>query len=108
MGLLGLPEPFDEVDQLLESGDVGGAARALAKTTGDAQLKDLVSMKLALATGAQSPDAVMQRLIALLKQRPDLPGAQQLYADVSRMSYEAGESSVAYSHPPPPAVPKKG
>jgi hypothetical protein len=108
MGLLGLPEPFAEVDRLLNTGDIGGAARALARTSGDAQIKELLQLKLAIATGAQSADAVTQRLIGLLKQRPDLPGAQELYAEVTRLSYESGESSVAYSHPPPPIAPKKG
>ena len=108
MGILGLPEPFAEVDRLIEDGDIGGAARALGSAKGDPQLKELVAAKLALVTGAQSPDSVMQKLINLMKQRSDLPGAKELYQEVSRLSYQSKQSSVAYSHPPPPMVPKKG
>jgi hypothetical protein len=108
MGLLGLPEPYGEVDRLVEAGDFGGAARALAKLQGDAEIKKLLSMKVALATGAQTADAVMQRLIRLMKDNEGLPGAKELYSEVSRLSYESRQSSVAYSHPPPPMSPKKG
>jgi hypothetical protein len=107
MGTLGLPEPYAEVDRLIEAGDVGAAARALAAAHGDPQIKELVAAKMALVTGAQSPDTVMQKLILLMRDRADLPGAKELYQEVSRRSFEARQSSVAYSHPPPPMVPKK-
>jgi hypothetical protein len=107
MGTLGLPEPYAEVDRLIEAGDVGGAARALAGVQGDPQLKELIAAKMALVTGAQSPDAVMQKLIHLMRDRADLPGAKELYQEVSRLSFESRQSSVAYSHPPPPMTPKK-
>jgi hypothetical protein len=107
MASLGLPEPYAEIDRLIEAGDIGGAARALATVTGDTKVKEVLAAKLGVLSGALSTDAALQKLIQLMRERSDLPGARELYQEVTNLTYSSHESSVAYSHPPPPMTPKK-
>ncbi len=53
-----------------------------------------------------SPDHAVQKLVALMRENADLPGAKELYQEASQRAYEVRRSSMAYSHPPPPADPE--
>jgi len=105
MAGLNLPEPFGKVDDLIESGDFGGARAALAAAQGPGALKELCEVKIGLVEGTLKPQLAMNRLLVLMRQDANLPGSHELYKEASQASYEAGRSSLAHSHPPPPMKP---
>jgi hypothetical protein len=107
MARLDLPEPYSEIDQLIEAGDTTLAEQKLAQASGDAQVAEVVRVKLGLVTGALAPGMAMQRLVQLMRTNAKVPGAQALYQEASRLSYVSRESSLAHSHPPPPVVESK-
>jgi hypothetical protein len=108
MPRLNLPEPFAQVDDLIEHGDMAGARVVLAKETGNAALKELLEVKMGLYEGTLAPQLAMNRLLNLMRQDAKLPGAHALYQEASQRSYEDRESSLSHSHPPPPSAPKSG
>lgn len=100
MSALGLPEPYGEIDSQLDAGDLD-AARAALKATNDDEICAMLEVKLAVLDGAMPPAQALQRLVGLMRKRPDLPGAAQLYKEMSANAYSGGSSSLSHSHPPP-------
>ena len=107
MARLDLPEPYSEIDQLIEAGDTKLAEQKLAQASGDAHVAEVVRVKLGLALGTLAPGMAMQRLVQLMRTNAKAPGAQALYQEASRLSYLERESSLAHSHPPPPVTDPK-
>jgi hypothetical protein len=108
MAALNLPAPFGEIDDLAERGDLDGARRALSSVEGNPALRTLLEVKIGLADGTVPPQIAMNRLLVLMRQDANLPGAHELYRQASAKSYDSRESSLAHSHPPPPMKPKDG
>ncbi len=65
---------------------------------------EVENIRKSLHDGSLLPQVAMQRLVALMRTTPDLPGAKELYQEASRKAYGVGHSSLAHSHPPPPAT----
>lgn len=65
----------------------------------------LETIRADLEGGTISAEVAMQRLVALMRERSDVPGAKELYQEASRRAYDNRRSSPAYSHPPPPVGP---
>jgi hypothetical protein len=107
MARLNLPEPFAQVDDLVERGDLTSARAALANVP-ESDLAELLEVKISLYEGSLEPQIAMNRLLAMMRQNNKLPGAQALYQEASKRSYEGGGSSLSHSHPPPPTTPKAG
>ena len=105
MAALNLPDPYARIDQLVERGEIDAAKKALTETAANPALRELLEVKIALLQGELPPQLAMNRLLVLMKQDSQLPGAQDLYREASRMSYQSGSSSLAHSHPPPPPDP---
>lgn len=108
MARLNLPEPFAKVDDMVELGDMTGARVALSKVGGNAALSELLEVKMGLYEGTVAPQLAMNRLLTLMRQDPNIPGAHALYQEASQRSYAERESSLSHSHPPPPSAPKSG
>ncbi|HEX3596812.1 MAG TPA: hypothetical protein VHU80_17000 [Polyangiaceae bacterium] len=108
MARLNLPEPFAGIDDIVEQGDMASARSALAKAQGNAALVELLEVKIGLYEDSLAPQLAMNRLLVLMRQDANLPGAHALYQEASTRSYEGGESSLSHSHPPPPSQPKPG
>jgi hypothetical protein len=106
MGALNLPEPFGAIDTLVEKGDYSQARAVLSRTTDSPALSELLEVKILLLEGALQPQIAMNRLLALARKDPKLPGLQDLYKEASRLSYDEGASSLSHSHPPPPMKPR--
>lgn len=91
------------VDALLDAGDLAGARAVLAQAAdGDERFK-VVRIKLALYDGSMPPGIAMQQLIQLMRKDENFPGAKELYQEASRVAWQARQSNVSHSHPPPPA-----
>lgn len=105
MATLNLPEPYGRIDELVERGEIDAARRALSETKANPALAELIDVKIALLKEEIPPQLAMNRLLVLMRQDSKLPGAQELYREASRMSYQSGASSLAHSHPPPPPDP---
>jgi hypothetical protein len=97
-----------EIDRLLDAGDLDGAKAALAEVPGSDERYAVVRVKLGLYDGSIESGPAMQTLIQLMRRDPDWPGARALYQEASNVAYRGRQSSVAHSHPPPPARDKKG
>jgi hypothetical protein len=106
MALLKLPSPYGQIDELLEHGDFAGARQKLEETRGNPALAEIVQVKLGLLDGSLAPQLAMNRLLVLMQKDANVPGAHDLYRQASERAYEAGRSSLAHSHPPPPMKPK--
>lgn len=65
---------------------------------------EVEAIRKGLDDGSLLPQVAMQRLVALMRTNPTLPGAKELYQEASRKAYGTGRSSLAHSHPPPPAT----
>jgi hypothetical protein len=105
MAALNLPEPYGRIDQLVESGQIDAARKALSEANESQALSELIDVKIALVGKEIPPQLAMNRLLVLMRQDAKLPGAQELYREASKMSYQTGSSSLAHSHPPPPPDP---
>jgi hypothetical protein len=105
MAALNLPEPYGGIDQLVERGEIEAAKNALKEAAANAALRELLEVKIGLLQGELPPQLAMNRLLVLMRQDSKLPGAQDLYREASRLSYQSGSSSLAHSHPPPPPDP---
>lgn len=97
---------YATIDQLLAESSFDEARTALERAPKDRSFQ-VLRIKLGLATGAMPAGVAMQRLIQLMREEPELPGAKALYQEASRQAYSDRESSVAHSHPPPPVAPKR-
>ena len=64
---------------------------------------EVEAIRKALEDGSLSPQAAMQRLVALMRTDPNVPGVKELYQEASSRAYSGGASSPSHSHPPPPA-----
>jgi hypothetical protein len=98
----GLPYDHDDIDQLLEAGDLDSARDLLDEKRGDDESYAVLRYKLALYDGSLPPGAVMQKLIQLMRRDDKWPVAKALYDEASNRAYQTRQSSTAYSHPPPP------
>ena len=97
---------YETIDRLLQTETLDEARTAL-ETAPKNQTYQVLRIKLALIDGSMPPGMAMQKLIQLMRETPDLPGAKILYQEASKVAYSGRESSVAHSHPPPPVAPKR-
>lgn len=97
------PDPAS-INGLLDSGDLEAARAQLAQVPRSDDAFSVVRVKLELYDGSLPPLAAIQQLVALMRKKPDFPGAKELYQEASNMSYQTRQSSPAHSHPPPPAT----
>lgn len=97
---------YETIDQLLAESAFDEARARLEGAPKDRSFQ-LLRIKLGLAAGSMPAGVAMQRLIQLMREDPNLPGAKALYQEASRQAYSGRESSVAHSHPPPPVAPKR-
>ena len=102
-----LPPEWQSIDRLIESGDLEGARAALQEAAAEAAPIAVLRLKLALRDRSLSPSAAMQKLVQIMREAPETPGAQALYREASSQSYQASISSPSHSHPRMPAVPGK-
>jgi hypothetical protein len=105
MAALNLPDPYARIDQLVEQGEIDAAKKALSEAAANPALRELLEVKIGLLQGEVPPQLAMNRLLVLMRQDSKLPGAQELYREASKLSYQSGSSSLAHSHPPPPPDP---
>ena len=105
MAALNLPDPYARIDQLVERGEIDAAKKALKEEASNPALRELLDVKIGLRLGELPPQLAMNRLLVLMRQDSKLPGAQEMYREASRLSYQSGSSSLAHSHPPPPPDP---
>ena len=96
-------EDLSAIDRMLEAGDLEGARAALGRTGPNDEAYAVVRIKLGLYEGTLEPGLALQQLIQLMRKRADFPGAKELYQEASSLAYSSRQSSVAHSHPPPPA-----
>jgi len=92
------------INRLLDAGDLEGARAELAQVTRSDETFAVVRVKLELYDGTLPPLAAIQQLVQLMRKTPDFPGAKELYQEASNMSYQTRQSTLAHSHPPPPAT----
>jgi hypothetical protein len=91
------------IDALLDAGDLASARAALAPISENDERFTVVRIKLGLYDGSLPPGAAMQQLIQLMRRDENFPGAKTLYQEASSVAWQARQSNVAHSHPPPPA-----
>ncbi len=103
----GQPTLYQTIDQLLTEGSFEAAKQALDGAPKDNEFH-LLRVKHDLLTGSLPAGVAMQKLIQLMRQSPDLPGAKALYQQASKLAYSDGQSSISHSHPPPPVRSKDG
>jgi hypothetical protein len=94
------------IHRLLDAGDIDGARTALAQVPRADEAYAVVRIKAELYEGSLPPLAAIQQLVQLMRKRPDFPGAKELYQEASSRSFQTRQSSLAHSHPPPPASDK--
>jgi hypothetical protein len=92
-----------QIDALLDAGDLAGARALLAQAPENDDRFIVVRIKLSLYDGSMSPGIAMQQLIQLMRRDENFPGAKSLYQEASRVAWQARQSNVSHSHPPPPA-----
>lgn len=97
---------YDSIDQLLDERSLDAARTALDSAPKDPRFQ-VLRIKLGLLAGSLPAGAAMQKLIQLMRDTPEIPGAKALYQQASKLAYSERESSVAHSHPPPPVAPKR-
>ena len=89
---------------LLDAGDLDAARAELAKVPRTDEAYVVARVKLELYDGSLPPLAAIAQLVALMRKKPDFPGAKELYQEASNLSYQTRQSSPAHSHPPPPVT----
>jgi len=92
------------IHSLLDAGDLDAARAELSKVPRTEEAYTVVRVKLELYEGSLPPLAAIQQLVALMRKKPDFPGAKELYQEASNLSYQTRQSSPAHSHPPPPVT----
>jgi hypothetical protein len=88
---------------LLDAGDLAGARAVLSQAPEGDERFTVVRIKLALYDGSLAPGLAMQQLIQLMRRDENFPGAKALYQEASSVAWQARQSNVSHSHPPPPA-----
>ncbi|HET9957641.1 MAG TPA: hypothetical protein VFQ61_24255 [Polyangiaceae bacterium] len=96
-----------EIDRLIDASDFAGARSALASYPEGDERVIVLRIKLGLREERLPPGAAMQQLIQIMRQNEHFPGAKELYQEASSLAWQARESNVAHSHPPPPATPRR-
>jgi hypothetical protein len=89
---------------LLDAGDLDAARAELSKVPRNDEAYVVARVKLELYEGSLPPLAAIAQLVALMRKKPDFPGAKELYQEASNLSYQTRQSSPAHSHPPPPVT----
>ena len=89
---------------LLDAGDLDAARVELSMVPRTDEAYVVARVKLELYDGSLPPLAAIQQLVALMRKKPDFPGAKELYQEASNLSYQTRQSSPAHSHPPPPVT----
>ena len=92
------------IHALLDAGDLEGARAELSQVPRSEEAYIVARVKLELYDGTLPPLAAIQQLVALMRKKPDFPGAKELYQEASNLSYQTRQSSPAHSHPPPPVT----
>src|SRR3954469_20988698 len=92
------------IHSLLDAGDLDAARAELSKVPRTEEAYVVARVKLELYEGSLPPLAAIQQLVALMRKKPDCPGAKELYQEASNLSYQTRQSSPAHSHPPPPVT----
>ncbi len=95
-------EHYAVIDAQLEAGNYAPARAALADYPRTDKQAAVLRVKLGLYDETLPAGAAMSRLIQLMREDPDIPGAKQLYQVASGWAYKQRQSSVSHSHPPPP------
>ena len=101
-----IPADFESILQLLNSGDLDTARDILERADEDDDTYNVLRLKLAILDGTVSPNVALQKLIQMMRQQPNLPGARALYQEASKLAYAERQSSASHSHIPPPVRPK--
>jgi len=105
-----LPEPFLNVDRLLEAGDIASAKAAFEaarQSAPDPDLVELFEIQIAILGKQIEPDMGLTRIVSVMRRAPKLPFAKELFQRISTLAYTGGQSSLSHSHPPPPPMNKK-
>jgi len=101
-----MPEDFEAIQELLESGDLENAREILDATDPSDEAYKVLRLKVEMMDGSVAPTVALQRLIQLMRSQPNFPGARALFQEASRLAYTEGQSSVSHSHLPPPVKAK--
>jgi hypothetical protein len=96
---------YEALDRLLDAGDLDTAREMLLGAAPSDEAYAVLRIKLSLCDGSLEPALAAQRLIQLMRQKPDWPGAKALFQIATERAYEQRESSVSLSHVPPPVRP---
>ena len=92
------------IHSLLDAGDLDAARAELSQVPRTDEAYVVARVKLELYDGSLPPLAAIAQLVALMRKKPDFPGAKELYQEASNLSYQTRQSSPAHSHPPPPVT----
>jgi hypothetical protein len=92
------------IHRLLDAGDLDAARAELSTVPRTDEAYVVARVKLELYDGSLPPLAAIAQLVALMRKKPDFPGAKELYQEASNLSYQTRQSSPAHSHPPPPVT----
>ncbi|HLV66180.1 MAG TPA: hypothetical protein VKY73_10220 [Polyangiaceae bacterium] len=99
------PIDLETIAALLDERKLEAARAALDKAPESDERFAVARIRLGLYEGSLAPEAATQELIRLMRRDANLPGAREVYQEASILAYEARQSNVAYSHPPPPVMP---
>ena len=100
------PADFESIQRLLDNGDLESARDVLEGTEENDEAYTVLRLRLSILEGSVTPNVALQKLIQLMRQQPNLPGARSLYQEASKLAYAERQSSASHSHIPPPARPK--
>ncbi|MFO7180414.1 MAG: hypothetical protein DIU78_017070 [Pseudomonadota bacterium] len=101
------PIDLETIAALLDERKLEAARAALDQAPESDDRFAVARIRLGLYEGSLAPEAATHELIQLMRRNPDLPGARAVYQEASLLAYEARQSNVAYSHPPPPVTPNE-
>lgn len=98
----GLPEQLRKIGQLIDVGQLREAREQLEFSVEEPiELVELMRLRLSVAAGELEPSSALQSVIGLLRKAPRHPAAMALYQEFSALQYQAGQSCLSNSHPPP-------
>ena len=97
-----LPPELRGVIKLIDAGQLREAHQRL-EDSGEhpADLLELVRLKLSVAERALPAASALESVMCFLMADPEHPAALELYRELSMLQYQAGQSCVSHSHPPP-------
>jgi hypothetical protein len=88
--------------RLIDAGQLREARQRLENSVEQpADLLELVRLKLSVAERELPAASALESVMCFLLADPDHPAALQLYREFSMLQYQAGQSCVSHSHPPP-------